>query len=97
MRGTTLAARGWTQEGGDLWETLARLDREGCARYVVTDVAKDGMLAGPNLQLLKDVCAATDAAVVASGGVTTRDDVIALRGLVAEGCLLYTSPSPPDS
>ena len=85
VRGTTLAARGWTQEGGDLWETLARLDREGCARYVVTDVAKDGMLAGPNLQLLKDVCAATDAAVVASGGVTTRDDVIALRGLVAEG------------
>ena len=85
VRGTTLAARGWTQEGGDLWETLARLDSEGCARYVVTDVAKDGMLAGPNLQLLKDVCAATDAAVVASGGVTTRDDVIALRGLVAEG------------
>lgn len=57
VRGTTLAARGWTQEGGDLWETLARLDAEGCARYVVTDVAKDGML-GPNLDLLRDVCAA---------------------------------------
>ena len=85
VRGTTLAARGWTSEGGDLWETLARLDAEGCARYVVTDVAKDGMLQGPNLQLLRDVCAATDRPVVASGGVTTRDDVLALRGLVPEG------------
>ena len=85
VRGTTLAARGWTSEGGDLWETLARLDSEGCARYVVTDVAKDGMLQGPNLQLLRDVCAATDRPVVASGGVTTRDDVVALRKLVPEG------------
>ncbi|GAA1248616.1 bifunctional 1-(5-phosphoribosyl)-5-((5-phosphoribosylamino) methylidenea mino)imidazole-4-carboxamide isomerase/phosphoribosylanthranilate isomerase PriA [Janibacter melonis] len=85
VRGTTLAARGWTSEGGDLWETLARLDSEGCARYVVTDVAKDGMLAGPNLSLLRDVCAATQRPVVASGGVTTADDVAALRELVPAG------------
>ena len=85
VRGTTLAARGWTKEGGDLWETLGRLDSEGCARYVVTDVAKDGMLAGPNLQLLRDVADATDAKVVASGGVTTREDVVALRELVPVG------------
>ena len=85
MRGTTLAARGWTREGGDLWETLARLDSEGCARYVVTDVAKDGMLAGPNTQLLSEVCARTDRPVVASGGVTTLDDVRALRELVPSG------------
>lgn len=85
VRGSTLAARGWTKEGGDLWETLARLDSEGCARYVVTDVAKDGMLAGPNLQLLTDVCRATSAKVVASGGVTTRADVVALRELVPVG------------
>jgi len=85
VRGSTLAARGWTREGGDLWETLTRLDAEGCARYVVTDVAKDGMLAGPNVQLLRDVCAATRAKVVASGGVTTRDDIVTLRGLVPEG------------
>ncbi|WP_201466554.1 bifunctional 1-(5-phosphoribosyl)-5-((5-phosphoribosylamino)methylideneamino)imidazole-4-carboxamide isomerase/phosphoribosylanthranilate isomerase PriA [Janibacter melonis] len=85
VRGTTLAARGWTSEGGDLWETLGRLDSEGCARYVVTDVAKDGMLAGPNLQLLRDVCAATQRPVVASGGVTTADDVAALRELVPLG------------
>ncbi len=85
VRGTTLAARGWTREGGDLWETLARLDAAGCARYVVTDVAKDGMLAGPNLQLLRDVAAATEAKVVASGGVTTVEDVRALRELVPEG------------
>ena len=85
VRGTTLAARGWTREGGDLYEVLARLDSEGCARYVVTDVNKDGMLQGPNLQLLKDVCAATDKPVVASGGVTTLDDIEALMGLVDDG------------
>jgi len=85
VRGRTLAARGWTQEGGDLYETLARLDAEGCARYVVTDVNKDGMLQGPNLQLLQDVCAATDRPVVASGGVTTLDDIRALMGLVPVG------------
>ena len=85
VRGTTLAARGWTRDGGDLYETLARLDSEGCARYVVTDVNKDGMLQGPNLQLLRDVCAATDKPVVASGGVTTLDDIRALMTLVDEG------------
>lgn len=85
VRGTTLAARGWTRAGGDLWETLDRLDREGCARYVVTDVAKDGMLAGPNLQLLRDVCARTDRPVVASGGVSTLADVAAIRELVPLG------------
>src|SRR5215217_177754 len=85
VRGRTLAARGWTREGGDLYEVLARLDAEGCARYVVTDVNKDGMLQGPNLQLLRDVCAATDRPVVASGGVTTLDDIRALMGLVGDG------------
>ncbi|MGH1562711.1 bifunctional 1-(5-phosphoribosyl)-5-((5-phosphoribosylamino)methylideneamino)imidazole-4-carboxamide isomerase/phosphoribosylanthranilate isomerase PriA [Mumia sp. DW29H23] len=85
VRGRTLAARGWTREGGDLYEVLARLDSEGCARYVVTDVNKDGMLQGPNLQLLRDVCAATDRPVVASGGVTTLDDLRAIAGLVDEG------------
>ncbi len=85
VRGSTLAARGWTSEGGDLWETLARLDAEGCARYVVTDVAKDGMMAGPNLGLLGAVCAATDRPVVASGGISTLDDVAAVRTLVDRG------------
>ena len=64
VRGTTLAARGWTRDGGDLWEVLARLDAAGCARYVVTDVKKDGMLSGPNLELLAQVCEATSAPVV---------------------------------
>ncbi|WP_289033104.1 HisA/HisF-related TIM barrel protein, partial [uncultured Arsenicicoccus sp.] len=72
-------------DGGDLWETLARLDAEGCARYVVTDVNKDGMMAGANVDLLRQVCAATDRPVVASGGVSTLDDIVAIRGLVAEG------------
>jgi 1-(5-phosphoribosyl)-5-[(5-phosphoribosylamino)methylideneamino] imidazole-4-carboxamide isomerase/N-(5'phosphoribosyl)anthranilate isomerase len=85
VRGTTLAARGWTREGGDLWETLARLDAEGCARYVVTDVARDGMMKGPNLLLLREVCARTDRPVVASGGVSTLEDVAALRTLVGDG------------
>jgi 1-(5-phosphoribosyl)-5-[(5-phosphoribosylamino)methylideneamino] imidazole-4-carboxamide isomerase/N-(5'phosphoribosyl)anthranilate isomerase len=85
VRGRTLAARGWTREGGDLYEVLARLDSEGCARYVVTDVNKDGMLQGPNLDLLRDVCAATDAPGIASGGVTTNDDIRALLELVPDG------------
>ncbi|MDP9497364.1 MAG: bifunctional 1-(5-phosphoribosyl)-5-((5-phosphoribosylamino)methylideneamino)imidazole-4-carboxamide isomerase/phosphoribosylanthranilate isomerase PriA [Actinomycetota bacterium] len=78
VRGTTLAARGWTQDGGNLWEVLARLDAEGCARYVVTDVRRDGTLTGPNLDLLRDVCARTDRPVVASGGVSSLDDLRAL-------------------
>ncbi|HEY5878958.1 MAG TPA: bifunctional 1-(5-phosphoribosyl)-5-((5-phosphoribosylamino)methylideneamino)imidazole-4-carboxamide isomerase/phosphoribosylanthranilate isomerase PriA [Nakamurella sp.] len=85
VRGTTLAARGWTQDGGDLWEALTRLDAQGCARYVVTDVTKDGTLRGPNLDLLRDVCAATRAPVVASGGVSSLDDLVALAGLSSIG------------
>ena len=85
VRGRTLAARGWTQEGGDLFETLERLDRDGCARYVVTDVAKDGTLTGPNLELLKSVCAVTKAPVIASGGVSSLDDLRALASLVDVG------------
>lgn len=85
VRGTTLAARGWTREGGDLWEVLARLDDAGCARYVVTDVTKDGTLRGPNLDLLRDVCARTSAPVVASGGISSLDDLAALRELVPLG------------
>ena len=85
VRGTTLAARGWTQDGGDLWETLARLDADGCARYVVTDVTKDGTLQGPNLTLLREVCAATERPVVASGGVSSLHDLRALAGLVEVG------------
>ncbi len=85
VRGTTLAARGWTREGGDLWEVLARLEADRCARYVVTDVTKDGTLRGPNLDLLRDVCDRTDAPVVASGGISTLDDIRALADLVPIG------------
>ena len=85
VRGRTLAARGWTEEGGDLYDVLARLDGEGCARYVVTDVNKDGMLQGPNLDLLRSVCAATDRPIVASGGVTELGDLELLAGLVGDG------------
>ncbi len=85
VRGTTLAARGWTREGGDLWETLERLDADGCARYVLTDVTKDGTLRGPNLELLREFCGRTDRPVVASGGVSSLDDLVALRALVPLG------------
>jgi 1-(5-phosphoribosyl)-5-[(5-phosphoribosylamino)methylideneamino] imidazole-4-carboxamide isomerase/N-(5'phosphoribosyl)anthranilate isomerase len=85
VRGTTLSARGWTEDGGELYETLARLDADGCARYVVTDVRRDGTLTGPNLDLLRDVCAATDRPVVASGGVSSLDDLRALAGLRSIG------------
>ncbi|KQQ26455.1 bifunctional 1-(5-phosphoribosyl)-5-((5-phosphoribosylamino)methylideneamino)imidazole-4-carboxamide isomerase/phosphoribosylanthranilate isomerase PriA [Frondihabitans sp. Leaf304] len=85
VRGTTLAARGWTKEGGDLFEVLARLEDAGCARYVVTDVTKDGTLQGPNVELLKQVMKKTDRPVVASGGISSLDDLIALRELVPHG------------
>ncbi len=80
-----LKARGWVSDGGELFETLARLDADGCARYVVTDVSKDGTLTGPNLQLLAAVCAATHAPVVASGGVSTVDDLVAIAAMVSQG------------
>lgn len=85
VRGTTLSARGWTQDGGELFDVLSRLDDEGCARYVVTDVRRDGTLTGPNLQLLRDVCAATAKPVVASGGVSSLDDLRALAELTSLG------------
>jgi phosphoribosyl isomerase A len=85
VRGTTLAARGWTQEGGDLWEVLERLEAAGCSRYVVTDVDKDGMLKGPNLTLLSQVAERTNKPVIASGGISTLDDIAALRTLVGTG------------
>jgi 1-(5-phosphoribosyl)-5-[(5-phosphoribosylamino)methylideneamino] imidazole-4-carboxamide isomerase/N-(5'phosphoribosyl)anthranilate isomerase len=85
VRGTTLAARGWTREGGDLWEVLERLERAGCARYVVTDVTKDGTLRGPNLDLLREVCSRTARPVVASGGVSSIQDLVDLRSLVPAG------------
>ena len=85
VRGTTLAARGWTKEGGDLWEVLDRLEADGCARYVVTDVTKDGTLKGPNMELLKEMCARTDKPIVASGGVSSLDDLRAIASLTEIG------------
>jgi len=94
VRGDKLAARGWTREGGDLMETLQRLDAVGCSRFVVTDVNSDGMLSGPNFELLGRVCAHTDAAVIASGGVSSLQDVETLTGLVpigVEGAIVGTA------
>ncbi|MFG2000131.1 bifunctional 1-(5-phosphoribosyl)-5-((5-phosphoribosylamino)methylideneamino)imidazole-4-carboxamide isomerase/phosphoribosylanthranilate isomerase PriA [Spirillospora sp. NPDC048911] len=85
VRGTTLAARGWTREGGDLWEVLARLEEDGCPRYVVTDVTKDGTLRGPNTELLREVCSRTDKPVIASGGVSSLDDLRELATLAPVG------------
>ncbi|MDV6012685.1 bifunctional 1-(5-phosphoribosyl)-5-((5-phosphoribosylamino)methylideneamino)imidazole-4-carboxamide isomerase/phosphoribosylanthranilate isomerase PriA [Haloechinothrix sp. LS1_15] len=83
--GHRLSARGWTADGGDLWETLERLDLDGAERYVVTDVSKDGTLHGPNLELLREVTARTDAAVIASGGVSTVQDLVDLSRLEPDG------------
>lgn len=85
VRGTTLAGRGWTREGGDLWDVLARLEDAGCARYVVTDVTKDGTLKGPNVDLLRQMVEKTGKPVVASGGISSLADLVALRALVPLG------------
>jgi len=85
VRGHVLAARGWTKEGGDLFETIERLEGDGCARYVVTDVTKDGTLQGPNVQLLQEVCAVTKKPVVASGGISSLADIESLMALNAIG------------
>lgn len=80
-----LRGRGWVSDGGDLWEVLERLDAQGASRFVVTDVSKDGTLQGPNVELLREVAAATDAPIVASGGVSSLDDIAAIATLVDEG------------
>jgi len=85
VRGHTLATRGWTEAGGDLFEMIAKLDSAGCSRYIVTDVTKDGTLTGPNLELLREVCAATNAPVVASGGISVLKDLAELRALTSIG------------
>jgi 1-(5-phosphoribosyl)-5-[(5-phosphoribosylamino)methylideneamino] imidazole-4-carboxamide isomerase/N-(5'phosphoribosyl)anthranilate isomerase len=85
VRGHTLATRGWTEQGGDLFEMIAKLDAAGCSRYIVTDVSKDGTLAGPNLELLREVCAATKAPVVASGGIAALQDLVDLRAMTGIG------------
>ena len=85
VRGSTLAARGWTREGGNLWETLERLNAAGCSRYVVTDVTRDGTLTGPNIELLRTVASLSPAPVVASGGIARLEDIAALADLVPQG------------
>lgn len=85
VRGTTLATRGWTEDAGDMWEVLDRLEEAGCSRYVVTDVTKDGTLRGPNLELLREMTSRTPKPVIASGGIANLDDIAALRELVPLG------------
>ena len=85
VRGHTLATRGWTEQGGDLFEMISKLDAAGCSRYIVTDVTKDGTLTGPNLELLREVCSATSAPVIASGGISELQDLIDLRAMTNLG------------
>ena len=80
-----LRGRGWETDGGDLWPVLERLVGEGCSRFVVTDVTKDGTLNGPNLELLASVTERTDAPVIASGGVSSLDDLRAIATLTDRG------------
>lgn len=94
VRGTQLAARGWTKTGGDVFETVQRMTQAGCVRFVVTDVTSDGMLTGPNLELLGAVCARTTAKVIASGGISSLGDIRTLAGLVpigVEGAIIGTA------
>ncbi len=88
VRGNVLAARGGAHEGGDLKETLEMLEREGCQRYIVTDVTKDGTLQGPNISLLHEVCAITNSSLIASGGISTLEDIAELASLGIEGAIV---------
>lgn len=81
VRGHTLSARGWTRDGGDLFETIDMLNKAGCSRYVVTDVRRDGMMSGPNCDLLREVAERTDAKVTASGGISSLDDIRAIAAI----------------
>lgn len=85
VQGSTLIGRGSSQVVGQLRDVLEKLEQAGCARYIVTDVARDGMLQGPNLELLKQVLSITDKPVVASGGISSLDDIAALSQLVSSG------------
>lgn len=85
VRGRELSARGWTKSGGDLFEAITRLDKAGCARYVLTDITRDGTLTGPNLELLKEVTSFTKTPIVASGGISSLTDVKALTQLTNQG------------
>ncbi len=88
VRGERLQARGWTEDAGNLWETLDRLSAAGVRRFVVTDVERDGMLRGPNTQLLRAVIARTSASVLASGGVASLEDLSAVAATGAEGVVV---------
>jgi 1-(5-phosphoribosyl)-5-[(5-phosphoribosylamino)methylideneamino] imidazole-4-carboxamide isomerase/N-(5'phosphoribosyl)anthranilate isomerase len=88
VRGQTLQARGWTEEAGELWPTLVRLVKNGVQRFIVTDVMRDGMLEGPNLTLLAEVLDYTDRPVVASGGVSSVEDLRRLASIRVEGCIV---------
>jgi phosphoribosylanthranilate isomerase len=80
-----LRGRGWETDGGDLWQVLERHDSQGCSRFVVTDVTRDGTLTGPNLDLLEQVAECTDAPVIASGGISSLDDLRAIATLTGAG------------
>jgi 1-(5-phosphoribosyl)-5-[(5-phosphoribosylamino)methylideneamino] imidazole-4-carboxamide isomerase/N-(5'phosphoribosyl)anthranilate isomerase len=85
VRGNQLSARGWTKEGGELFETLERLEADGAARYVVTDVTKDGTLQGVNTDLLLKIAQFTNKPLVASGGIGRLEDIERLVSLVSHG------------
>lgn len=91
VRGEKLATRGWVEEGGNIWDVLGQLEAAGCARYVVTDITKDGTLTGPNTDLLLQIAQQTGKPVIASGGISTLEDIATLAGMVdqgIEGCII---------
>jgi 1-(5-phosphoribosyl)-5-[(5-phosphoribosylamino)methylideneamino] imidazole-4-carboxamide isomerase/N-(5'phosphoribosyl)anthranilate isomerase len=85
VKGRELSSRGWTKVGGDLFETIERLDRAGCSRYVVTDISRDGTLTGPNLDLLREITNFTKTPIIASGGISSIKDVKNVSALSKDG------------
>lgn len=81
-----VAVRGWTEGSShDLFDVLARLEGVGVAAVVITEIGRDGMLTGPDLDGLGAALATTAIDVIASGGVSSLDDLRALRSLRAGG------------
>ncbi len=89
------ATEGWTKVSKKDTLTLAKEAIDlGVKRFIYTDISRDGMLTGPNFEGIKNFVSQINVPVIASGGISSKDDVVKLKELKIEGCIvgkaLYT-------